>query len=212
MPLNLHAIEEELKKRWPYPYTWGRKQSDAWDAQTNFIYKTPSFDGLLRQTELMPPPIKNYAMNRWYNFWSAQAVEAIFCSFPTVKPNLNPYHKLIDFRINGIAFDHKTTVFPRAFSPQRRHGVTPAEYAKQHPAALARWLYENQSQQGRKHLENRLFIVLLHKSGEHWKLKAEISLLKETIGNYISSFHEKALILLPIQGKTVRTDILWVEQ
>lgn len=207
---DLSEIEKELKKRWPYPYAWGRRQSDTWDLQTNFIYKTPSFDGLLRQTELLPQPIKNYAMNRWYNFWSARAVEKIFCSHPNVKPNMNPYDKLIDFSINGIAFDHKTTVFPRGFSPKGVYDKS-VDYAKRHPAELAQWLYENQSQQGRKHLENRLFIVLFNKNGEHWKLKAEIALLKGTIERYISSFDEKALILLPIQGKTIRTDILWME-
>lgn len=211
MSYTLQEIEKELKKRWAYPYVWGRKQSDVWDAQTNFIYKTPSFEGLLRQTELFPEPVKNYAMNRWYNFWSARAVEMIFCSHTTVKANLNPYDKLIDFSINGIPFDHKTSVFPQGFRPQGGHGLNHVTYAKNHPAELARWLYENQSQQGRKHMGNRLFIVLLHQSGEHWKLKAEISLLQNTICHYISSFDEKALILLPIQSKQIFTDIVWVE-
>lgn len=202
---TLPEIETQLKKRLAHPYRWGRKQSDAWDVQTNFIYKTPSFDGLQRQTELFPEPLKNYAMNRWYNFWSAQAVETIFCAHRIVTPNFNPYNKLVDFRIAGIPFDHKTTVFPKGF-------LKSASYARQHPAELARWLYDNQSQQGRKHLENRLFIVLFDPNGEHWKLKAEISLLKDVIDRYISSFNQKALLLLPIQGNTVLTDILWVER
>ena len=53
------------------------------------------------------------------------------------------------------------------------------DYAKNNPAELIQWLYSNQSQEGRKHLKNRLFLVLVDKNKEHWKLKAEISLLKK---------------------------------
>ena len=49
--MDLLKTESELKKRWPYTYHWGQKQNDFWDDLTNFIYKTDSFDQLLKETE-----------------------------------------------------------------------------------------------------------------------------------------------------------------
>jgi len=54
-------------------------------------------------------------------------------------------------------------VFPKAFGKDYA-------YAKENKKELIEWLYNNQSQQGRKHLENRLFICIFDtKNGEHWK-------------------------------------------
>ena len=83
---DLILIENELKKRIAYPYKWGRKQNDQFDKLTNFVYKIPTFEATLKEIETKfrkdkeHKHISNYALNRWYNFWSAQAVEKIFCS------------------------------------------------------------------------------------------------------------------------------------
>jgi len=45
-------------------------------------------------------------------------------------------------------------------------------------------------------LKNRLFIVLHSSDGEHWKLKAEISWLKERIEKYMSGFNPHYLLNL----------------
>ena len=95
MESDLIQIEKELKKRLAYPYKWGRKQNDDFDRLTNYIYHISSFDNVLKETENKfrkdkeHQNIANYALNRWYNFWSAQAVEKIFCSLPNVKPALD---------------------------------------------------------------------------------------------------------------------------
>ena len=47
--MDLQRVERELKKRLPYQYSWGRKQSNSWDYDTNFIYKTYSFETLLKK-------------------------------------------------------------------------------------------------------------------------------------------------------------------
>ena len=92
MNTNLDQIETELNKRLAYPYKWGRKQNDYFDKLTNFVYRIQSFDEVLIEIERRfkkdkeHKNISNYALNRWYNFWSAQAVEKIFCSLPNVKP------------------------------------------------------------------------------------------------------------------------------
>ncbi|PIW69661.1 MAG: hypothetical protein COW08_05945 [Ignavibacteriales bacterium CG12_big_fil_rev_8_21_14_0_65_30_8] len=209
MYYSLTQIENELKKRLPYPYIWGRKQNDSFDKQTNFIYSIQQFDTLL--TEIKKnfekysnyDDIFNYALNRWYNFWSANAVEQIFCSFPNVKPAHNSKDRLIDFSIEGASFDHKTSVFPKKYN-------LPIDEAIKQTPELIKWFYKNQSQQQRKHLKNRLFIVLYSPDGEHWKLKAEISWLKKIIDHYMIGFNPNYLMKFSLEkNKTIISDIIW---
>lgn len=202
--MDLSRVETELKKRLAYPYKWGRKQSDDWDAKTSFIYTTYSFEKLLEKTAYFDETVRDYALNRWYNFWSAEAVENLFSLHEKVTPNINKFDKLIDFTINTTCFDHKTTVFPIGFNQT-------VAYAKNNPAELIRWLYLNQSQESRKHLKNRLFIVLVEKNKEHWKLKAEIKLLKTEIDNYVENFNSENLFQLHLENNTILSDLIWVE-
>lgn len=131
-------------------------------------------------------------------------VEFIFSNHRNVEPNKNHYDKLIDFKINGIPFDHKTSIFPRGFNK-------PLNYAFENKHELIEWLYLNQSQEGRKHLKNRLFIVLYDSvNKEHWKMKAEIQLLKEKVDNYVNNFHFDKLIKLNFGEGDIYSDIIWV--
>ncbi len=208
--MNYEIIEKELKKRIETTYNWGRKQQDAIDSKTNFIYKISSFDIVCDQIDalfkdsLNYNDLKNYALNRWFNFWSAQAIEALFCEHKIVIPHKNPKDKFVDFYINSIPFDHKTTVFPANFKKSM-------PYAIEHKKELITWLYENQSQQNRKHLKNRLFIVLINAENneEHWKLKAEINWLKKIISSYLINFSVSKLSKLSIEGQEVVSDIIW---
>lgn len=202
--MDLERVERELKKRWSFPYQWGRRQADDWDKKTNFIYTTYSFKKLLAQVANHTVSLQNYAMNRWYNYWSAMAVEAIFTSHDSVQANINKYDKKVDFTINTISFDHKTTVFPKGFNKSM-------DYAMAHKRELIQWLYENQSQQGRKHLANRLFIVLLANDAQHWKLKAEVMLLKQVIMNYLQSFNKENLEVFDFGEGQVFSDIIWLK-
>lgn len=202
--MDLQRVEIELKKRLSYPYKWGRKQSDDWDVATDFVYKTYSFDVFLKKTENFNQKMKNYALNRWYNFWSAMAIENIFCAHKNVVANKNKYDKLIDFQINTIPFDHKTSVFPKGFQQD-------VDYAQNNEKELIEWLYKNQSQGRRKHYKNRLFIILYDKKDlKHWKLKAEIDLLKKEIDSYIKNFSEENLFVLDFGQGKVYSDIVWV--
>lgn len=209
MQIDLIQTERELKKRLAYPYKWGRKQNDVFDKLTNFIYRIPSFDEVLKETEKRfskdneHKNIANYALNRWYNFWSAQAVEKIFCSLPNVKPALDEKDRLVDFSIDGVTFDHKTSIFPKNFP-------YPINEAIKKTDELIRWLYEHQSQQQRKHLKNRLFIVLYFSDGEHWKLKAEISWLKERIEKYMVGFNPHFLLKFSLEkDQYTLADVIW---
>ncbi len=213
MPLTIVEIETQLKKRWHYPYRWFRKQNDLWDKHTNFIYTTPLWEELqltiAKQAELhklQKEEFFYYAINRWYNFWSAIAVEQVFCSSEDIIPAKNNKDRLIDFSIKGIPFDHKTSVFPRGFNKTY-------SFAKENKAKLLYWLYENQSKQQRQHFANRLFLIVHAKDGEHWKLKAEIGLLKEAIINYVSIFESSNLVTLNFENKQkALADIIWVEK
>jgi len=209
MDAELINIEKELKKRLPYPYKLGRKQNDEFDKLTNFVYRIPSFDEVLKETESRfsedkeHQNIANYALNRWYNFWSAQAVEKIFCSLPNVKPALDEKDRLVDFTIDGVTFDHKTSIFPKNFPH-------PIEEAIKKTDDLILWLYKHQSQQQRKHLKNRLFVVLYSSEGEHWKLKSEISWLKERIEKYMQGFNPHYLLKFLLEkNQETLSDVIW---
>lgn len=206
--MNLILIEKELQKRLNYPYIWGRKQNNSFDYETNYIYNIFSFDELLNEIKLRHKTnyqeYFNYAINRWFNFWSAFAVEKIFCLNEGVSPALNSRDRLVDFTLKGIKFDHKTSVFPKGFNNS-------INYAISNPEILTKWLYTNQSQQQRKHLKNRLFIVLYDSENfEHWKLKANISWLKTIIDDYVDGFDQDKLITLNLTGfELINTDVIW---
>ena len=209
MNVNLDQIETELKKRLTYPYKWGRKQNDQFDKLTNFIYSTFLFDDVIKEinrrfkNDQDRKNISNYALNRWYNFWSAQAVEKIFCSLPNVKPALDSKDRLVDFTIDGVKFDHKTSVFPKNFPYQIKEAVKKTD-------ELIKWLYKNQSQQQRQHLKNRLFVVLYSPDCEHWKLKAEISWLKERIEKYMEGFNPNYLLKFQLEKEHYTlSDVIW---
>lgn len=209
MKYNLQQIETELKKRLVYPYKWGQKQNDNFDKQTNFIYHTFLFEELLKEIEERFKSEKdydlyfNYSINRWYNFWSAYAVESIFCTLPNVKPALDSKDRLVDFTIDGVSFDHKTSVFPKNFPHKINEAIKRTD-------ELIRWLYKHQSQQQRKHLKNRLFIVLYSKTGEHWKLKSEIMWLKDRIEKYMLGFNPSYLLKFEFEkNKVTLSDVIW---
>ncbi|MBT0607173.1 hypothetical protein [Aequorivita echinoideorum] len=193
MKLDLEKIENELKNRCHYHYEWGQKQNDIWDARTNFIYETTDWEMLIEKIKnlitsenLDKKRAFNYAANRWFNFWSAMAVEQIFSEMPQIEkvPQSKDHKK--DFYFCGIPFDHKTSVFPK-------HLKCTFEEAKNSKRTLIDWFYKNQSNQKRNHFHNRLFVVVFDKNGAHWKLKAEIGLLKNAIEAYVSNFKMEQL-------------------
>ncbi len=203
--MTLQSLESELKKRLDFPYTWGRKQSDDWDFKTKFIYKTKDFETLEYQCKDFDNELRNYAFNRWLNFWSAKAIEHIFTSNPLVKKEDNPFSKTIDFYISEIPFDHKSSVFPRLFGKS-------FDYAIEHKKELIEWLYNNQSQQGRKHFANRLFIIFFdEKNGDHWKLKTELILIKEKVEDYLRNFSKDSLVYLNLESHEILSDVIWIK-
>jgi hypothetical protein len=211
MELDVLQLQNELRQRHGYPYVWSKKQDNGWDELTRFIYYCDSFRQLKHQISLHLihlPDFKKlayYAINRWYNFKSAQAVESFFCQHTMVSQHATTFHKEIDFYIHHIPFDHKTSVFPMGFKNDLK-------YAKKHPIELAHWLYSNQSTEQRHHLKNRIFIVLHARNGEHWKLKSELVQLKKMVDHYLSTFSVNQLLRLTINEQTVLTDVLFLTE
>ena len=211
MKMITREIETELKKRLRYPYIWNRKQNDTWDSYTNFIYQTPKWEELILKIEakvlehqLDKKELFYYAINRWYNFWSAMAIENIFSNCKEIITNPNFNSRTIDFTLQKIAFDHKTSVFPK-------HLNNDLAYAQSNKRELITWLYKNQSSQKRHHLKNRVFIIVFDKNGEHWKLKAEIKWMAKEIKNYVSNFKPSQLqkFIFTSQSETY-SDIIWL--
>ncbi len=202
-------IENELLKRHAFAYSWGKKQDNEWDKLTSFIYQTEHFIELkieLSKRFYHQPDFKElcyYAMNRWYNFHSAKVVEKLFCSHPLVKPHPDEFHKEIDFYLDSIPFDHKTSIFPKGLNKD-------IKWAQENKLELLHWLYDNQSGEQRHHCKNRIFIMLYDHKGEHWKLKSELTLIKKEIDNYLFNWNTNKLVNIQIGNKTLLSDIIWV--
>ena len=204
--IDLVYLEKQLKKRWQYPYRWGKLQNNADDALSNWIYTCMDFEQVRLQVALLPEAQQQYTLNRWYNFWSAKAVEQIFLSQPSVQAAANAKDKTKDFFISNIPFDHKSTVFPKAFPGS----LAEAQAA---PRQLIEWLYAHQSQEGRYHRHNRLFVVLYAHQIPHWHLKAELQFLRNCIENYMSIFEEIQVHQLHWpDGSSSLSDIIWAVQ
>lgn len=206
--MKISVLESELKKRFDFPYKWGIKQNNLLDRKTNFIYKIFPFEELLSRidaefkAEQNYDLLQNYSLNRWYNFWSARAVENIFCTFDNVTAEKNRRNRLSDFEICKIKFDLKTTIFPKNYKNE-------LSYALNNKNDLINWLYQNQSREQRKHYKNRLFIVFYDAEGEHWKLKAEIRWIKNLITPYIKNFSVENLQKFFFKGEEIYADIIW---
>ncbi len=208
--MTVAELQNELRARHALQYRWGQAQNDAFDGRTQFVYDVKTWSNLLAylrrfEAEEKYELLQDYAANRWYNFWSARAVEHFFSESPRVQPAANSRDRLRDFSFDGIAFDHKTSVWPRAYS-----GTFAAAQAD--PVPLIQWLYANQSREGRFHLENRLFVVLHAADGAHWKLKAELLRLRAAVREFLANPHLLRVPLETPNGRRVVTSaVIWVE-
>ncbi len=178
-------------------YGWGGvRQNNADDKLTNFIYKTESYDDLMKNLEekKVPARLHQYAITRWYNFWSSQIVEKIFKSYNNV--NAGPtFHHYIDFTINGLHFDLKTSNYPNDLKgePYNRD-------------RMIEWFYQSQSGGKRHHLKNRLFIVV-----SDWKDKRNFTKIKQAVDAYMDSYNQEKLYKNTSFGQTIYADIILIK-
>src|SRR5207253_11034684 len=109
-------------------------------------------EGVATERGLYQVAFAHSALRRWFCFWGARVAELLFLAHHGVRPG-PPRHHEVDFTIDGVPFDLKTTEVPRVFS-------TSIDDVAANPGKLASWLYEHQSRQGRYHTANRLFLIL----------------------------------------------------
>lgn len=171
----MDKLEFELKKALTYLTSHWKMQNNYNDYRTNFIYNITTFDEVVDKARDLDVEL-SYVMHRWYNFHTSIKCEEIFIKYGAIKEE-NKKHKEVDIYINNTPFDVKLTVYPKKLSDHPFNIRT-----RQGKNAMIKWLYHNQSQQGRKHLKNRLFIVCNSMDGtDNIRLKCEFSKIENKI-------------------------------
>jgi hypothetical protein len=125
-----------------------------------------------------------YVLRRWYNFHTHQVALQLVLAHPRTRPGPDPFHHTVDFYLDDEGFDLKLTGFPRRYP----HDLA---YARAHPEDLARWLYINQSAQGRFHGANRLFVVLHDATdpARTWELRRDFERLERALRAFLDAPH-----------------------
>lgn len=165
---------------------WERVQNDTWDRLSPYIFRIRTAARVRARSEAVAAErgfdrsaFVHYAMRRWYCFWGSRIAEALFVQHPGVAPG-PPKDRVVDFTIDGVPFDLKTSDVPRAFA--HRLGDLHTQ-----PEQVATWLYAHQSREGRFHCANRLFLILcdaLHPE-ESWRLRADVGALRGAIDLFL---------------------------
>ncbi|HID91697.1 TPA: hypothetical protein EYG96_00565 [Candidatus Gracilibacteria bacterium] len=224
--ISVPDLEIQLKRRRAIPYNWrGKKQNNGDDKKSNFIYSSPYFDYIQNKiAEYNLENLSDYIWNRWYNFWSAKAVESIFVENKNIIAERDAKNKYSDFSVydeiskKKFQFDHKTTVIPKYFESKilkyiKDNTDNTDNFIDLHQfdAAIVQWLYENQSQEQRKHWNNRFFVILVDTTKkEHWKIKSELSFLHSHISKYLSSFTIEDCVQFKHGENKVFAGVFWV--
>jgi hypothetical protein len=204
-PAALADVRDELLKVKHMP-PWGRIQGDEWDRASRFIYSTHTLSALRRETRrvaadlgLPPRDFGRYVIRRWYNFHTHQAALDVVLAHPRTRPEPDPFHHTVDFYLDGEGFDLKLTHLPRGFG----HDIA---YARAHPEELGRWLYANQSAQGRFHAANRIFVVL-HNTADPartWELRRDFEGLERAIHAFLDAPRLMQVEFVDREGKRHR--------
>ena len=175
-----------------------QRQNDELDRLTKFVYEIDNLDFILTICKAKNID-RNYALHRWYNFNCARVHEYLFCKNGAVKEE-NGQHKTIDFYINKVAFDLKTSVYPKKFKANLDLS------RRENKNELIRWLYENQSNEGRQHFDNRLFLIC-----EDLKSKSNFDLIEEKIKAFLDYSNKNGFNRIEINNKLIFSDIIWIK-
>jgi hypothetical protein len=92
-----------------------------------------------------------------------------------------PRHHEVDFTIDGVPFDLKTSELPRRF-------LDAVDELIADPGRVASWLYEHQSREGRYHTANRLFLLLCDPEApeDAWRLRGDVAALRGAIDGFMA--------------------------
>lgn len=198
----VRELERQLKKSLPLvTQNWGGKQNDKVDKLTSkLVYSnTLDFDKFkeLINTNI-PTEYHVYACKRWFNYILSTITEYYFVNNKLCSKKEKLYHKTIDFYLDNIPFDLKSSAFPKSLYSNK---ISSLEVVK--------WLYNNQSKESRFHTHNRLFIV--YKPSKHediYLLKSNLNLLKFKVLQYLDNWNSTNLLQL---DNKVLTDIILIQ-
>ena len=201
-------LEEELKKALKYINADWKMQNNFGDYRSNFIYYVDNVDEVIRSARNRGISTE-YALHRWYNFHTSIYCEQLFCELGAVKEQ-DTKNREIDIYIKDEPFDVKVSVYPKALSSHPYDLNT-----REGKDEMIRWLYQHQSQQQRKHLKNRLFIVCDGKTQyDNLCLKSDFEQIRKKIEEYmddveINGFNELTIIDNGKEYK-VKSDIIYI--
>ena len=200
--------EEDLKRCLEMLTIDWNRQNNFQDRQTNFIYKANTLDECLNLIQLNRVD-EQYALHRWYNYMTSIKCEYIFCEFGAIHED-DIYKHDVDIYIRDIPFDVKLTIYPaklgdRPYDLRTRQGKN----------SMIDWYYMNQSQQGRKQLVNRLYVVCDGATPyECLKMKSDFNILRQRIKAYMENVSEQGLNSVTVidNGKqyTLYSDIVYI--
>ena len=116
----------------------------------------------------------------------------------------------MDFYINGEPFDLKVTAFPdgETFNMKTRKGRD----------QLIEWFYKNQSQGGRKHFGNRLFIVCDGSSTMNkLYMKTRFDIIEQRIKNYMKYLDTHPFNTVTLMDgddfyPSIKSDIIYISE
>ncbi len=114
------AIASELYKL--RHFSWGGDYTNALDKflVDRYVKIYKSFDDIVSKLETeISTAVNGYVMCSWYNHWSTILIENIFKQHPKVLPAIGNV-KRVDFFIEEIPFDLKTTYLPSNFIETKR--------------------------------------------------------------------------------------------
>jgi hypothetical protein len=195
--IDFTDVDILLKENW-------KKQNDNDDFDTNFIYYCKTYNQVIDIAECNDADLV-MATHRWYNFVCSKAVEEMFCELGAVAEQ-NEKDKFTDFYINNIPFDLKLTIVPNNFQDL---DLT----TRKNKDELIKWLYANQSQEGRKHERNRIFVVCKGKTyfDSLW-LKHQFETIRKKIKAFMAytQTHNKFNEVVLDDNITVLSDIIYV--
>jgi hypothetical protein len=181
---------------------WGRIQNDAWDRHCAFIFRVRSAERIeerasqiARASDLDVAEFVDYARRRWFCFWGARLAELLFLTHDNVIAG-PPRDREVDFTIDGMPFDLKTSEVPVALAGLLSDPIANA-------STVAAWLYRHQSRERRFHLANRLFLVLHNPSApdEAWRLRGNVAALRLSIDGFLAHPRYVNLSLPDLSGQ-----------
>lgn len=199
-------LEKDLQKTMQIISANWEMQNNNNDKETNFIYTVDSLEECLNEIERTSVN-KEYALHRWYNYMTSIQCEYIFCEYGAVHEK-NQYNHDVDIYIDGVPFDVKLTVYPAKLSSRPYDLSTRAGKND-----MIRWYYANQSQQSRKQMLNRLYVVCdAPTSYENMVMKSNFDLMRQRISAYMKYVREHGINELIIKdgGKEykLKSDII----